>query len=212
MIRSEAQHSCQLPVEKRDGCWWEPSDRIAFQSGPVNETGVVDQRSRIGVQAGLLSREVQMKRIFGGRSGKRNNRNQRTLGLIVRIRGNDHDGASQALFMSLNRIEPTPIDLTLLDHHFSSLKSCSEVRSQSAISLRPDGSEAACSNARCTSAQKVLSSSSRNAISITCALGWPSLAARSDKRCMAELFMRTLVATFGIVKLYHLAETARRNV
>ena len=80
--------------------------------------------------------------------------------------------------MSMDRIQ-APVDLTLFDHHTSSLKSRSDVWSQSSISAfwraASSGSAAMLSNAPLTSAQKILSFNSWSAVSMTYALYLPAI-------------------------------------
>ncbi len=148
-----------------------------------------------------------MKRVLGRRFGDWDDAYKRAAALIVRIGRNDDHRTGEPLFVPLHRIEGAPVNLPLFHYHFSSLKSVSETRSQRAISVFCSADCAASaddsSNARCTSAQKVFSSSSLSASSMTCALGFPSFVARWESTSMASSFMRTLVAMFDIAKSYH---------
>lgn len=207
MLALKSKYPAQLPIQNRHRGGPEPSDGFALQPGPVNEAGMVGQCGGLGVQPGLVRCKPQMNRVLRRRFRQRHNSHQRTARLVVGVCRDNHHRSGEPLFMTLNGVEAAPVNLAFFDYHRSSLQSTSDVRSQSRISAcclaASAGSAADCSNARFTSPQKVFSSSSRKASSITWALGRPSFDASAESTRSASSFMRTLVAMFGIVEFYH---------
>ena len=187
----------------------------AFRAG-ANGRGIArgrSIRSRVHSKTGILLGKPEMQRSLRRSFGQGYNGGQRTLSFVVRIRRNDDYRPSRALLVPLNRIQGAPVDLSRLDYHSSPSKSRAVPHSQSSISAlwRAEFSGSAAIRAKTspTSSQKIRSSICFSAVSITCALGWPSFTDSLESTPKASPAMRTLDAAFSMLIFYPVSARGR---